>query len=292
MATHPLLRARAAVERATSAHLGRPWTAVRFTDLNGRASHPAGVFHGAGFSVFAKLGAHPSEPAGLALLGRHAPTPGLVAYLDGLLLLAAVEEGPPDWREAGRTLGRLHRVRGTTFGLADGDGRFGPLAQDNRPVVTNRWPDFYAERRVRPNLRAAVDAGTLPPDLAAAVERFLRHLPDLCGPDPTPTLLHGDAQQNNILHTPAGTMLVDACPYYGHPELDLSLVDYFAPVPPRFFEGYRESAPLAEDFSSRREVWRVFAYLAVIAVDGANPFGLGFLPRLSAAVTPFRRTPA
>ena len=79
---HPLLGAavRAQVERAASAHLGRPWTAQGFTSLDDRASHPCGILHGAPFSVFAKLGSSAAtreeftaELAGLRLIGCPPP---------------------------------------------------------------------------------------------------------------------------------------------------------------------------------------------------------------------------
>ena len=38
-----------------SQHLGRPWNSERWTDLAGRSSHPAGVFEGSRFAVFAKF---------------------------------------------------------------------------------------------------------------------------------------------------------------------------------------------------------------------------------------------
>jgi fructosamine-3-kinase len=67
--------------------------------------------------------------------------------------------------------------------------------------------------------------------------------------------------------------------YFGHPEIDLALVDYFYAVPPDVFEGYQEEMPIEAGFAERRELWRVFAYLAVITVDGGS-----FVDRLSAAV--------
>lgn len=228
------------VERHASAHRGRRWSALGFTDLNDRASHPCGVFIGEPFSVFAKLDLtadsldrSTAELRGLALVsglaGVATPVPIAtgVAHVDNgaLLLFEALGESPvearsaEDWRSIGRALAALHQVKAELFGLAAFDGYFGPLAQDNRPVSTNRWADFYVERRVTPHLRAAVEAGHLPP----------------------------------------------------------------APV----FDAYGEIAPLDPDFDRRRELWRLSGYLAVIAVDGANPFGRRFLARLAGAIRRF-----
>lgn len=170
----------------------------------------------------------------------------------------------------------MSRVAVTAAASTSGRGACGSIG--------STWAAFYAERRVEPNLRAAVDAGHLPLALAAAATRLVGTIAECSGPEPEPTLLHGDAQQNNIVITPVGPALIDASPYFGHPEIDLAMVDIFEPVPDALFAGYRERATIDDGFDGRRELWRVFAYLAVIAVDGANPFGRSFVPRLAAAL--------
>jgi fructosamine-3-kinase len=304
---HPLLGedAREAIERAASDYLGERWTSTSFTNLNDQASHPAGVLHGPWFSVFAKFGVgadsveqFTSELRGLAFVRDAAavvtPTPigsGLVALQHGcLLLFEALPERLPndrtnaDWSAIGRTLATLHQVHADSFGLPQLQTFFGPLRQDNRPVKSNRWAEFYAERRIRPRLRSAVDAGYLPLDLVTDIERLLERLPMLCGPEPRPALVHGDAQQHNFVSTDAAAVVIDVAPYFGHPELDLALVDYFDPVPEIVFEAYKDLAPIDPGFVERRELWRVFGYLAVVTVDGETPFGRRMLSSLQDAV--------
>jgi fructosamine-3-kinase len=309
---HPLERRPvvAAVEHAASAHLGRVWAASGFTDLSDRACHPAGIFHGSPLSVFVKFDpdiaagsvAFTAEMRGLQLLrdrsGVMTPPavgPGVVEVDGGVvLLLEAIPEVAPDrrtpaqWRSIGRALASLHQVRETRFGLGF-DGFFGPLPQDNRPVPSNSWADFYRQRRLLPCLRYGVGSGHLPAELATGVARLADRLPELCGPEPMPVLLHGDAQQNNFLTSATlGTVLLDACPYFGHPEIDLALLDYFEPVPPEVFEAYREVSPIDPGFPERRELWRLYGYLAVIAVSGSTEFGRPFLGRIADAVARYR----
>lgn len=299
---HPLLEPAvlAAVGPTVAAHVGGRWVRGPFVPLDERASHPCGVFLGP-VRVFAKLGVAAqfrAELAGLELLRRRAgiATPVPVGIVDtpagAVLLCEALRERaartPADWRAIGRTLAALHAVPDERFGSAAGNGFFGPLEQDNRPCRSNRWSDFYAERRVLPLLRTAVDSGHLPADLAAGVERLAGRLSFLCGPEPTPSLLHGDAQSNNFVSTDGGAVVIDASPYFGHPELDLALVAYFEPVPDEVFAGYRDAAAIDPGFAERRELWRVSGYLAVIAVDGHSPFGRTFLDRLAAALSAYR----
>ena len=302
-AGHPLLETnvKSAIERAASRHLGRSWVSDGFTDLNDRASHPCGVLHGAPFSVFAKVSfgdnageKFQAELGGLTLLRESAriatPTPigtGLIPLDHGFLLLTeALSERSPqdrtndDWRSIGHILATLHQVHGARFGLDHLNGFFGPLPQDNNPVSSNRWVDFYTERRVVPLLRSAVDSGHLTQDVAGSVDRLLQRLPSLCGPEPQPTLLHGDAQQNNFVSTDFGAVATDVAPYFGHPEIDLTLVDYFHPVPDDVFHAYRDIAPIDAGFAQRRDLWCIFVDLACVTV-GATPFDRYALNRLT-----------
>jgi len=294
-----------AVVSATSSHLGHGWNSTSFTDLNDRASHPAGIVHGDSFSVFAKASfvdggdeVFRAELAGLELLRERAGVtvpvpigPGLVQFDDGwLLLYEAVNEHAPetrtadDWSAIGHALAAIHQVHAERFGLQDFNGYFGPLPQDNAPVPSNRWVDFYAERRVLPFLRAAVDSGQLPSALVPGVERVLDRLPQIGGPEPRPTLLHGDAQQHNFVSTDHGVVVIDVAPYFGHSELDLALIDWVHPVPDVVFDAYQEVLPIDQGFPERRELWRIFGYLAGIAVSGGPAFGRFMLGRLTDAV--------
>ena len=310
---HPLLNPliAEAVEKAATEHRGRAWVQTGFTDLNHRATHPCGIFTGTPFSVFAKLDSSSAgeeqfaaELSGFSLIRSRTtvatPVPvasGVTVTRAGALLLseALPERGaasgqvvdaraPGDYAAIGRALAGLHQARGESFGLAEFDGFYGPLPQCNRPVGSGRWAGFYAERRVLPMLRLAVDSGYLPAELARGVERVVARLPALCGPDPVPALLHGDAQQNNFVCTADGAVVVDVAPYFGHPEADLALVDIYSPADPALFRAYAESAPVDSGFVGRRELWRLPGYLAAIAVAGANAFGRSFLPRLDAAL--------
>lgn len=289
-------------EEEISRRLGKGWTATGVTDLHDLASHPCAVVHGSdGFDVFVKRVGVPeavAEVKGLNLIRRLAgvrtPMPvgdGIAHLDDGCLLLfeALVEVPGKSWRRFGRALATLHLVSGQRFGLDEFDGFFGPLPQDNRTVEPDTWAEFYARRRLEPLLRSAVDSGHLPGTLKTGVERLIGRLDGLVGPRQGPALVHGDAQQNNFLSLASGEVaFIDAAPYFGHPEVDLALIDYFAPVPVAVFDGYREVRPIDEGFEERRELWRLHGYLAVVAVDGASEFGRPFLDRIAQALARYR----
>jgi protein-ribulosamine 3-kinase len=292
VATKPL---RAAVEGVVSAHLGRPWRIEAVRDMADYASHPSAIMSDGAYGVFAKFSdavdgrrQFEIELAGLRLLADRAgaliPTPlGILSVPGGEVLVLeavrAVERAPRHLREIGRTLARIHRVQGERFGL-ETDGYFGPVFQENRPL--DDWPAFYAERRLGPALRLAVDAGHLPPAVVRRVERLIARLPGLCGPAVAPALLHGDAQQNNFISTDAGAVVIDPAIYYGHPEMDLAAVGYWQPAPEEVYDGYREIGAIDPGFRERRGLWRAWAYLAAVAVEGRIHLG-----RLEGALRPY-----
>ncbi len=269
------------LEQFMTCHSGRRWTIKETRDLAEFACHPAAILSDGSLSIFAKFSdaANGSEQfeielAGLRLLSERSgvliPSQiGILPVPGGCILVLeavqVVERGPRQWREIGQALARIHKVRGERFGL-DRHGYFGPLYQDNSP--RRDWPTFYAECRLLPGLRMAVDSGNLPVQLVPQLERIIARLPELCGPEPAPTLLHGDAQQNNFISTRAGAVVIDPAPYFGHPEMDLTYIDYFQPVPKDVLEAYQEEIPIDPGFRERRDLWRIWGYLAAVTVEG------------------------
>jgi len=280
------------VEQIVSEYRGREWKVSDVKDMQDFACHQAAILSDGSYSVFVKLSEAANgveqfeiELAGLRLLTQRSGvlTPisiGNILVEGGTLMVLeavhAVDRGPYQWRQIGQTLARIHKVKGDKCGL-ETQGYFGPLYQDNRP--TSNWSVFYAERRLRPRLMGAVDSGNLPSDVIRKIEKLISRLPDLCGPETTPSLLHGDASQNNFISTEMGAMVIDPAVHYGNPEFDLAYIDYFQPVPEDVFRGYQEIMPIDAGFRERRDLWRVYGYLAAVTVEGPV-----HLSKLTAAV--------
>lgn len=229
------------------------------------------------------------------------------AEADGLAWLAeaealpaarvlAVDEARPvlalDWIESGRpaagfaeSLGRglaaLHAADPDGFGL-ERSNFIGPLPQRNEPATT--WPEFYAESRLRPLLRRALDAGALSREVVREAEGLLTRLPDLCGPPEPPARLHGDLWGGNLMIDAAGgPVLVDPAVYGGHREMDLAMMRLFGGFAPRVFDAYAESTPLAAGFSERVALCQLYPILVHVAL-----FGGGYASDFAAAVRQYR----
>lgn len=280
------------LEWIVSEHYGRKWNLETCRDLKDFASHPCAILSDGVDAVFVKLSEAANgmdqfevELAGLRYLAKNAgvliPTPiGTFPVEGGVLLVMEaaleIERTALEWREIGQTLAHIHHIKGDRYGF-ERQGYFGPLYQDNRP--TRDWLTFFTERRLWPRLMEAIDSGNMPSESIWEVEKFIARLPGLGIPEVEPCLLHGDAQKNNFISTVMGAMVIDPAVYYGNPEIDLAYVDYFEPVPEDVFLGYQEELPIDPGFVQRRDLWRVPAYLAAVAVEGPI-----HLPRLTNAV--------
>lgn len=196
-----------------------------------------------------------AEASGLRWLAEASavPVPEVLAVDEQAITLARVPTGRATREGAerfGRALADLHAAGADAFG-APWPGFIGPLPMDNGPAAS--WATFYAERRVLPFLRAAVDAGTVDRDGAARIERCLDRLPGCPGGDEPPARIHGDLWSGNVLWDPGGTAwIVDPAAHGGHRETDLAMLALFGlPHLGRVLAAYHEHRPLAENWERR-----------------------------------------
>lgn len=167
---------------------------------------------------------------------------------DAFLALEWLERGPADERteaRLGEGLAALHRVTATRFGLAR-DNFIGSTPQANGPL--DSWPEFYRERRLRPQLELAVanGFGSL---LGGCGERLLAGVDALLGQHrPAASLLHGDLWGGNWLATGGGEPAIfDPAVYYGDRETDLAMTRLFGGF------GRASTAPMPARRHCRRE---------------------------------------
>ncbi|MGA5291264.1 fructosamine kinase family protein [Streptomyces pseudogriseolus] len=223
-----------------------------------------------------------AEAAGLRWLAEAGapPVPCVHGRERAWLVLDRVAEGRPG-REAARRFGRelagLHAAGAPAFGAPPPGGpveAFIGLAP-MRNVTGDDWPAWYAEHRVLPYLRRAVDAGTMDAGEAAVVERICARLPDLAGPAEPPARLHGDLWNGNVLWGADGRVrVIDPAAHGGHRETDLAMLALFGcPLLDAVLEGYQEGSPLAEGWRARVGVHQLFPLLVHAVLFGRGYAG-------------------
>ncbi|WP_428936036.1 fructosamine kinase family protein [Streptomyces sp. ACT015] len=175
----------------------------------------------------------------------------------------------------GRDLAALHASGAAEFGAPPPGGPVDAYIglAPMRNVTGADWPRWYAEHRVLPYLRSAVNDGVVLPAEAADVERVCARLPELAGPAEPPARLHGDLWHGNVLWGREGTAwLIDPAAHGGHRETDLAMLCLFGcPFLDDVLDGYRAAAPLADGWEQRTALHQLFPLLVHAVL-----FGRGF----------------
>ncbi|MEU6160669.1 fructosamine kinase family protein [Streptomyces sp. NPDC047130] len=224
-----------------------------------------------------------AEAAGLRWLSEAGAVrvPVVHGWDERWLVSDRVPEGVPDAGAAlrfGRGLAALHTAGAPAFGTPPPGGPVDAYigAAPMRNVTGEEWPTWYAEQRVLPYLRRAVDDGTLEAAEAAVVERVCARLPELAGPPEPPARLHGDLWNGNVLWGADGEVwLIDPAAHGGHRETDLAMLALFGcPRLDRVLAGYDEAAPLADGWRRRVPLHQLFPLLVHTVL-----FGRGYAER-------------
>ncbi|MEW2404032.1 fructosamine kinase family protein [Streptomyces sp. NPDC046862] len=241
--------------------------------------------------VMVKRGGEPgavrAEAAGLRWLGDAGTVrvPAVYGQDAHWLVTERVPQGRPDLQAAvrlGGDLAALHSAGAAAFGAAPPDGPseayIGLAPMRNAPGAD--WPRWYAEHRVLPYLRRAVDEGIMRTNEAAVVERVCERLPELAGPAEPPARLHGDLWNGNVLWGADGdAWLIDPAAHGGHRETDLAMLRLFGcPHLDGILEGYQDSAPLADGWADRVPLHQLFPLLVHTVL-----FGRGYAEQSLAA---------
>ena len=220
-----------------------------------------------------------AEADGLARLRRAGElrVPGVIAHADAAdgrpayLVLEWLEESAPSPTFAerfGAALPALHSHTADTFGL-ERDNFIGSLPQRNTPNA--RWPDFFRDLRLRPQIDRARQRGLSTARLRL-LDRLLERIESLI-PSAVPSLLHGDLWRGNYLiladDTPA---LIDPSVYYGDREMELAFTELFSGFPSVFYRAYHAAYPLDPGYRERRALYQLYPLLVHYNLFG-EPYG-------------------
>lgn len=181
---------------------------------------------------------------------------------------------------AGRALAALHRQVGQQFGWPQ-DNFLGATTQHNGSLAN--WPEFFARRRLLPQLALAARHG-YDGRLQADGARLAAALPSLFDDyQPMASLLHGDLWSGNAAFDADGRLcLFDPAVHYGDRECDLAMMALFGGFPSDMLTAYETAWPLAAGAELRRALYQLYHVL-----NHLNLFGDSYLAqagRLSATL--------
>jgi fructosamine-3-kinase len=173
----------------------------------------------------------------------------------------------------GRGLAGLHALGAPAHAWLPGDPsrqRLGSLGLE--AVPDDDWPRVYAEQRLRPLSRLALERDSLSASGADAVLAVCGRITELAGPAEAPARLHGDLWAGNVHADREGeAWLIDPSAQGGHREMDLAMLRLFgAPGGEALFAAYEEVSPLADGHQERVALWQLQPLLVHAVLFGGH----------------------
>jgi fructosamine-3-kinase len=253
----------------------------------GRRAFAKAVASGAGASQ-QTAAAFAAEANGLRWLAEAAavPVPAVLAVGPSAIVISMItpQRATPEAAFGfGADLARLHVAGSDAFG-APWPGFIASLPLDNTALARGNnppgppagtpgqdWPEWYADRRLLPFLRRAVDAGALRAEDGRLVEAVIDRIGSLAGPAEPPSRIHGDCWAGNVLWSGGRGWLIDPAAHGGHRETDLAMLALFgAPSLDRILAGYNDTVPLAPGWRSRVPLHQLHPLLVHACLFGAS----------------------
>jgi fructosamine-3-kinase len=197
----------------------------------------------------------------------------------GRIVVEGIREVAPTASAArafGVALAETHAAGATAFG-APPEGWSGPCFIGKRALATRperSWGRFYAEQRVVPYARIALEVGSV-------TESEHRRILQVCeaisvgefDDGEPPARLHGDLWTGNVLFGGDGVVLIDPAAHGGHRETDLAMLALFGcPYLDDVIDGYDETAPLVTGWRERIPLHQLHP-LAVHAASYGRGYG-------------------
>lgn len=179
----------------------------------------------------------------------------------------------------GQALAGLHRYTADRYGL-DHHNYIGRLPQQN--TYEDNWPDFFIRRRIRPQIKMAVDSGKMDKSVIKTAEKLYQAVPDLFPHEPA-SLIHGDLWGGNYMFTTEGKAAIfDPAVYYGHREIEIAFTQLFGGFDSGFYRGYESAWPLEPGFEERVDVYNLYPLLVHV-----NLFGGGYVTQALSVLNKF-----
>lgn len=162
------------------------------------------------------------------------------------------------WEDFGTRLARLHKNSHEKFGF-NRDNFIGSLPQQNNQCDT--WAEFFAQYRIEPQLKRAVDSGKADTALVHKFENLFAKLNEIF-PNEKPALLHGDLWGGNFMCSLHGEPVIfDPAVYYGNREMDIAMTRLFGGFDTEFYDAYHAEFPLVAGYEKRFDICNLYPLL-------------------------------
>ncbi len=180
----------------------------------------------------------------------------------------------------GHGVANMHQIRSEKFGWKQ-NNTIGSTPQSNQ--YSDNWTEFWFYQRIKPQLELLAKKGYHQQLLAKSEQIYLQIEKLFKYHQPQASLLHGDLWSGNFSFTMQGSPVIfDPALYYGDRETDIAMTELFGGFNQRFYQGYQEVFPLADDYQQRKEIYNLYHIL-----NHANLFAGSYISQAQQIIQQF-----
>lgn len=193
------------------------------------------------------------------------PVPTVIDVSDEFMMMEFISGGrvgiTAAERDVAKHLARLHDVSSDAFGFVC-DTLAGTLIQPN-PWIES-WVEFFRSQRLQYATHEARSQEWFTADLYERVQDLSDDLEELLPESVTPSLLHGDIHEYNIITDDDKVRaFIDPALYFGHHEVELAYISFESDYGDGFFDAYFTfSEKSSSGYRERLPIYKVYLILA------------------------------
>ena len=153
---------------------------------------------------------------------------------------------------------KIHSKKNKSYGF-NFDTQIGGLRQKNNKC--KNWVDFYRDQRLGYIYELINHSFKIEKTISKKIEILLRDLDNHIPKKPSPSLLHGDLWEGNVLFKNYKFVgFIDPGSFYGHNELEIAYLRWFNPafISNDFLERYNELIRIDDEYKIYEPVYQLY----------------------------------
>ena len=211
-----------------------------------------------------KFNAIKSEKDNLLFFNRQkfSQFPSIINYNDNLLIMSFInnDDDQPNQTNGDllNSIISLHSNKSEDYGFSF-DTQIGGLRQINS--YSKNWVEFYRDKRLYYIFDLVNKNQPMDETINTKIDLLIKKIENFIPNQPTPSLLHGDLWEGNILFKNKKFVgFIDPGSFYGHNELEISYLRWFNPkfIDENFLDKYNDHIKIDKYYLEYEPIYQLY----------------------------------
>ena len=188
--------------------------------------------------------------------------PSIINYNDNLLIMSYINNDDDQPNQTNddllNSIISLHSKKSEDYGFSF-DTQIGGLRQINSS--SKNWLEFYRDKRLNYIFDLVNKNQPMDETINTKIDLLIKKIDNFIPNQPTPSLLHGDLWEGNILFKNKKFVgFIDPGSFYGHNELEVSYLRWFNPkfIDEKFLDKYSDHIKIDKYYLEYEPIYKLY----------------------------------